>query len=164
MRRRKSRGALAVSLIAEIAQTFGLEPPPAEPLVEAEYLHPMSQADEGATAFFSGKPWKGLASKDLRHHEAAMYMFTPEVHRYYLPAFMIASLEDPGGADVIPDHIVFHLSRHADPFWWARLSVLSAEECDAVASFLRAIDDGSYGEQIAEALRGLERAKRVRRR
>ena len=74
-----------------------------------------------------------------------MYMFAPGVHRFYLPAFMVASLEDRKTADVIPDNILFHFYRRAEPSWWARVSVLSPEECDAVARFLRAIDDRFLG-------------------
>jgi hypothetical protein len=35
--------------------------------------------------------------------------FKPEYFRYYLPAFMIASIADPSIADVVPGSIVFHL-------------------------------------------------------
>lgn len=88
-----------------------------------------------------------------------MYMFTPEVHRYYLPAFMIFSLDDPNTADVIPENMLFHFSLHEDPFWWARIRALTPAQCEAAAEFFRALGDDFSREQVEEAIRGLDRAK-----
>jgi hypothetical protein len=107
-----------VTLIDTIKRVFGVAPPPPEPLVEAGYLIRGGQGDEGATAYFSGKPWQGLDVKSLRYHEAVMYMFTPTAHQYYLPAFMVASLETPREADIITDNIILHFARYEEPFWW----------------------------------------------
>lgn len=149
-----------MTLVSDIERAFEVGPPPPEPLVEAEYLNPNAQGDEGATEFFSGKPWKGLDVRLLRYHEAAMWMFTPRAHQYYLPAFMVASLEEPREADVIPDNIIRHLASYEDPFWWDRIRVLTPAQCDVIAAFIRAVaDEGHEPSQIAQAIAGLERSK-----
>ena len=128
-----------MTLVEKIAAAFCVEPIPKEPLVEPEYLDPVNQGDYGATAYFSGKPWSGLDVNSLRYHEDAMVMFTPHAHQYYLPAFMVASLSDPAGADVIPDNIIFHLSRYTEGFWWERVRVLTPLQCEVVAEFVQAV-------------------------
>jgi hypothetical protein len=146
--------------VVDIERAFGVAPPPAEPLVEAEYLRPAAQGDEGATEYFSGKSWKGLEAQWLRYHEAAMYMFTPRAHQYYLPAFMLASLQEPREADVIPDNIIGHFASYEDPFWWERIRVFTPAQCDVIAAFIRTVaDSGHEPKQIEQALAGLERVK-----
>jgi hypothetical protein len=145
-----------VQLIAEISKAFSLEPVPTEPLLEAEYLNPASQGDEGATEYFSGKRWDTLDVKNLRYHAIALYMFTAEAHRYYLPAFMKAALEYPEEADVIPENILFHFAEFENPFWFERIRVLSPLQREVVAGFLRCTADRSVDNQWLEpALRGL---------
>jgi hypothetical protein len=152
-------GALAVDLRKKIEAAFGDGPPPEEPLVEPGYLDPLAQGDEGATAFFSGKRWNELPPRGLRFHESAMYMFTPEVHRYYLPAFTLLSLDDPETADIIPDNMLFHFSQHKDPFWWARIRILTPAQCDVMADFFAALGDDFSQQDVDEAKNGLARAK-----
>jgi hypothetical protein len=151
--------ALAVNTRRKIEEAFGLDSPPREPLVEKEYLDARAQGDEGATAFFAGKRWNELNARGLRYHEAAMYMFTPEAHRYYLPAFMILSLDDLKAADVIPENMLFHFSLHDDPFWWERIRALTPAQCDAVAEFFRELENDFSRSQVEAAIHGLERAK-----
>ena len=149
-----------MTLVEDIERVFGDAPPPAEPLVESGYLAPNAQGDEGATEYFKGRLWEGLEVERLRYHEAAMYMFTPQAHRYYLPAFMIASLEAPREADVIPDNIIGHFASFEEPFWWARIRLFTPEQCDVIAEFIRTVADEGHGtDQIHQALAGLERAK-----
>ena len=149
-----------MTLVEEIELAFGSAQPPPEPLVEAVYLDPNAQGDEGATEYFSGKSWKGLDVQWLRYHRTAMFMFTPRAHQYYLPAFMIASVEEPREADEIPDHIIWHLAEYEDPFWWERIRILSPAQCDASVRFVRTVADEGHGaEKVKRAIAGLERAK-----
>jgi len=147
--------------IEQIVKAFGVRPPPAEPIVEEEYLNPESQGDEGATEYFSGKSWKGLAAASLVWHRAAMYMFTPVAHQYYLPAFMVAAIEHPKEADEIPDLIIWHFADYEEPFWWKRICMLTAEQCDVVAAFINAVADKYHREEgyVERAFRGLDHAK-----
>src|SRR5690348_8846814 len=92
----------------------------------------------------------------LRYHAMALYMFTAEAHRYYLPAFMKATLEDPEAADVIPKNILFHFAEFENAFWSERVRVLSPLQREVVGDFLRATADPKVDEQwLGPALRGL---------
>jgi hypothetical protein len=145
-----------VQLLAQISNAFGLEPVPEEPLLQAAYLDRSNQGDEGATEYFLGKRWDSLDVENLRYHAIALYMFTPEAHRYYLPAFMTATVKHPVEADVIPENILFHFARFEEPFWSDRIRVLSPPQRDVVASFLRATSDDVVDKRYLEAaLRGL---------
>ena len=96
----------------------------------------------------------------MRFHEAAMYMFTPRAHQYYLPAFLVARLEEPNEAD-FTENIIFHLASYEDPFWWERIRVLTPAQCDVITEFIRTVADEGYdAQQIDQAIAGLERAKR----
>ncbi len=145
-----------MQLVAEILKVFSLEPVPTEPLLEAEYLDPEAQGDEGASEYFSGKRWDSLDVHSLRYHSIALYMFTPEAHSYYLPAFMKTSLEHPKEADVIPENILFHFADFENPFWWDRIQALTPLQREVVATFLRVTAVHDVDEQWLEpALRGL---------
>ena len=148
-----------MTLVAQIEGAFGVAPVPKEPLVEPVYLDPANQGDEGATECFSGKSWTSLDVDMLRYHSIALYMFTPEVHRYYLPAFMIASLEQPTKADVIPLNIVHHLSMYKEPYWWERVRALSPLQCAVVSDFVRAVTEEHTDQNMVNAaLAGLSQA------
>jgi hypothetical protein len=151
-----------MSLVRRVEQAFGVGPPPPEPLVDAEYLRPGTLGDDGVTKFFSGKSWKGLDAAQLRQHRAAMYMFTPQAHHYYLPAFIIAALSSPPEFDDIPDLIIFHLSMHYDSFWWERIRLFDPAQCDVIAEFVEAVSDDADRDSgdTVRALAGLERARR----
>jgi hypothetical protein len=155
-------GERRVLLIDRIEKTFGVGPAPPEPIVEPEYLRPGAQGDQGATNYFLGKRWKGLDADALRHHRAAMYMFTPRAHHYYFPAFMSVALDSAPEADDLPDLIIYHLSLHHDLFWWERIRLFDPPQCDVIAEFVEVVSDDTHrdsGETI-RALAALERARR----
>jgi len=150
-----------VLLLDRIERTFGVGPPPLEPIIDREYLRPGATGDEGATDFFLGKPWKGLDADLLRYHRAAMYMFTPPAHHYYFPAFMDAALDSPPEADDLPDLIIYHLSQHLDLFWWEPIRLFNPAECDIIAEFVEVVSDDTHREsgETIRALAALERAR-----
>jgi hypothetical protein len=58
--------------------------------------------------YFKGKLWTGHTAAELRKQHVALSLFTPEAFHYFLPAFMLVSLESYEKGDVIPDAIRFH--------------------------------------------------------
>jgi hypothetical protein len=151
-----------MTLIERIHKVFGMEPPSQEPLVDKEYLNPKGQGDEGAIKYFSGRPWWKLDVASLVYHRAALYMFTPEVLRYYLPAFMIAALEEPENSDEIPHLIIWHFADYKERFWSERIRVLTTEQRASVAKFIHAVADRFDHEEgyVEQALHGLQLANR----
>ena len=87
-----------------------------------------------------------------------MYMFTPEIHRYYLAAFIIVSIKHPDAADEIPDLIIFHLSDCQKPFWKKRVSNLTLTQREVVAEFIVEVSDEYHREvgMVDSGIRGLE--------
>ncbi len=57
---------------------------------------PESYDDEGITEYFSGTTWKGHTISGLRSRCSAINtFFTPKAYHYWLPAYLIAAVEDP---------------------------------------------------------------------
>ena len=117
--------------------------------------------DEDVSDYFRGRSWRGHAVKDLRYHSVALSYFTPQAFRYFLPAFMLASIEDPEGADIIPQGIVYHLATPDDPHQWERISQFTVAELEAIAAFLWSLSEVCDGGDVGRALEGLERGKRT---
>jgi len=66
-------------------------------------------ADEGVADYFRGRSWRYHTVRTLRWHSSAIIYFTDKAFRYYVPAFMLAELQDHEVADVIWESIVFRL-------------------------------------------------------
>jgi hypothetical protein len=122
-----------------------------------------TEQDEGIVNYFRGTSWRGHAVGDLRHHCAALSFFTGPAFRFWLPAFMLASLEDAKTADVIPESIA---SNMREP---ARLTLFTHSELSAIAAFLQDFsvryDDESFrtiAEQVRSAANDLEHRKQGR--
>ncbi len=73
--------------------------------------------------------------KTLECMNLSLTFFSSPAFRYYLPAFMLASIRDPVRADVIDSGIIFHLER-AVTGENDRLNAFSPQEREAVARFV----------------------------
>lgn len=100
----------------------------------------LTEQDEGIAEYFRGTRSLGHAAATLRRHVAALSFFTPQALRYWLPAFMIAELEEPDDADVIGEHLMatFAESGHS-------LSEYSVAQLRAMEAFIEEYDR-RYGE------------------
>lgn len=88
------------------------------------------------TDYFRGRHWSGNTVRDLRYHSEALSYLPPAGFRFFLPAFMLAELEDPEEADVIAGSIAFHLNpRDNDSFARERAALLSGAQRKAVVAF-----------------------------
>jgi hypothetical protein len=144
---------MLMDLREQIERAFDQTPMPAGILVD-----PLSD-DEGVSNYFRGRSWRGHKVQDLRFHEVALSFFEPEAFRYYLPAFMLATLEDPAAADIIPHGILFHLSAPDDPRVWARLCAFAPGELDAVAAFVESLVGWCNDDECVSALETSERVR-----
>jgi len=94
---------------------------------------PDSHDDEDIVNYFRGTTWRGHEPAKLRAHSSAFTFFTPEAFHYWLPAFMIAAIENPEEADVIVDYIPWSISnRYASRRW----PLFSQIQRQAVAAYL----------------------------
>jgi len=115
---------------AQIEEAFADTPAPGEGFDDIS----ASMDDEGIVGYFRGTTWRGHRVQALRIHEVALSLFTDKAFRYWLPAFMLAELENPKEADIIGEGIAFHLTdaESAD----ARLRQFAQDELEAIAAFL----------------------------
>ena len=58
--------------------------------------------------YFKGKTQASHKEEDLRANHVALSLLTPEAFQYFLPAFMLMSLNSYEKGDIIPDAIRFH--------------------------------------------------------
>ena len=113
------------------------------------------------TEYFRGKGWRDHRVSDLRYHAAALSLFTPAAYHYYLPAFILADIEDPAAADIISDSILFGFTPTLteDPTYQrARRQRLSPTQRAVVSEYIRymAVRDELEPQEIALALRLLD--------
>ena len=94
--------------------------------------------DEGAQEYFCGTHWSSHTTKSLRSHDAALHFFMPEAWRYYLPAYMMAVLNDPEEADILSEYIVWQFSQNPMDTndFTEKLGLLTAPQKSAILAFI----------------------------
>lgn len=95
---------------------------------------PDSYDDEDIVNYFQGTTWRGHDPVALRAHSSAFTFFTPAAFHYWLPAFMIAAIENPHEADVILDQIPQSLSNQYARERW---TLFTKTQRNAVVAYLR---------------------------
>ena len=105
--------------------------------------------------FFKGKTWEGHALEDLRDHHTALSLFTPEAFHYFLPAFMLGSLDSPDKINLLPDAIRYHFEFNLDhrDYFSVHLTRFSEEQRQVIIDFLRHVE--SKGADSSEDAIGL---------
>lgn len=103
---------------------------------------PNSYDDEDIGDYFRGTTWRGHSPLALRCHSSAFTFFTPQAFHYWLPAFLIAAIQNPEEADVVVDYIPWSLS---DQYAAERWPLFSRTQKQAVAAYLR-LQIGKYGD------------------
>lgn len=123
-------------LIAQIEAAFADAIAPA-----SDNISQPTYDDEGTSAYFRGKTWRGHSARQLRSLDFALTVMTQEAFAYFLPAFMIADIESPIEADTIPESLLYHLSPDASSLFPARaesiISCLTPAQRAAVAAYFR---------------------------
>jgi len=138
-------------VVAQIKTAFANTPSPGDGFDDIS----ATKWDEGIVDYFRRKTWRDHRVQDLRHHEAALSFFTDKAFRYWLPAFMLAELENLKEADVIAEGIAFHLTDAKNA--GARLQQFERVELEAIAAFFEECAhrylDGTYDVEFRRAER-----------
>jgi hypothetical protein len=94
---------------------------------------------EGADELFRAREWHDLRSSELDYHSFALRVFSPAAFAYYLPAFMIAALENEslGLADVLIDCLSPPSNNPSRPSFARRWSCLTQQQQAAVIAFMQ---------------------------
>lgn len=96
----------AHELVALIRSAWaGALPPTAEEISLPTY------DDEGVSAYFSGTRWEAHTARQLRRLDFAPNVLTAKAFAYYLPAYMIADIEDPKTSDTNVERVLYRLDR-----------------------------------------------------
>ena len=134
---------------AQIEEVFANTPGPGEGFDEIS----ASIDDEGIVNYFRGTRWRGHQVQALRIHSVALSLFTDKAFRYWLPAFMLAELENAEAADILGEGIAFHLTDAESAE--ARLRQFTRPELEAIAGFFdecaRRNGDGIYDARFLRA-------------
>ena len=108
--------------------------------------------DEGTQECFQNTVWEDHDAKNLRKYSSSICFLTPEAFAYYLPAFMLAEINDPETADIIAEDLASHFT---DLAYNIRMSEFSREEINAIVSFFEfcadRYPDGVYDKAFHEA-------------
>lgn len=105
--------------------------------------------DEGAHEHFTGTSWDEHDFASLRKYESSMCFFTPDAFHYYLPAFMLAEVDDPVTADIIAENIAHHFINGA--YIEERLARFNEAQLRAVIAFFE-LCAGRYNDGIYDVL------------
>jgi hypothetical protein len=97
--------------------------------------------------FFKGKTQTGYKLEELRVNHVSLTLFTPEAFHYFLPAFMVISLDSYEKGDVIPDAIRFHFEYSAEiqGHFAVRMSKFTAVQRKTIIDYLIAMERKGAG-------------------
>lgn len=96
-------------VIEEVEQSFAAARYPGDHAIvrDESELH-LECAD--VKAAFRGHSWRKLPVSVLAREDSALAFFTPEAFRYYLPAYLLATLQHPDEVGVVPSNVVSRLT------------------------------------------------------
>jgi uncharacterized protein DUF6714 len=145
----------AAEVRQKIERAFGDVPRPSDDRICGTY------GDEARddTEPYKGRDWRDLERDLLGYYHYALTWFTPEAFHYYLPAFLVAGLEDPDAIYVVS---VLQMLRpnedpSLDPFSRDRWQLLNDEQIAAVQLWLewllaRSRPESYFAGEVREAL------------
>jgi hypothetical protein len=127
--------AYTQELVIELASAFEDVQRPSDDRIfkpNAAYFFDIDQAIRDFTA----NHWKQLALEALVKHKDNLPFLTPQAFHYYLPAFLIASIEHPKTVDVLRDNVIHSLAPPIDNEDFASsVSIFTQQQAKAVLNF-----------------------------
>jgi hypothetical protein len=125
----------------------------------ANIYHSVTYCEECAelTKSFRGKEWKFVTLETLVHHRDSLPLFKPEAFRYYLPAYMIATILHFEKVDVLACNTIYSLSPPRKQSWmdWfiPRVTGFTPPQQGVIREFLRWYDQRTKEEPRNKPLR-----------
>ena len=97
--------------------------------------------------YFKGRTWEGHSVEELRDHHTALSLFTPEAFQYFLPTFMLASLDSYDKVNILPDAIRFDFEFNLDhrDYFLVRVNRFSPGQRNVIIEFLRYMESKGAG-------------------
>jgi hypothetical protein len=127
---------LAAEALELIDAAFADEPLPAM-ITDS---HQLSDVEYDEMMSFDGMRWRDVTFDQIERNADAVFWFSPEAFRYYLPGFMATGLREGRTDSNAFDAIIGMLDRGDDPYMWddfflPRWPSLTAAEIEAVAAW-----------------------------
>jgi len=131
----KSQAAIALGLINS---AFADRAPP---LLLTDSMQ-LSDAEYAEVISFQGLDWRDVTFSQVEQCPDVVFWFSPEAFCYYLPGILAAGLREMRWDSNAYDSLIGCLDRSPEPDYWddfflPRWPLLSAEEIDAVAAWVR---------------------------
>ncbi|MEZ0260601.1 MAG: DUF6714 family protein [Alphaproteobacteria bacterium] len=138
------------ALLTFIAEAFKDRAMP-ETVIKAE--SPDSDLYEDAQEF-TGKAWQQITCAELQQYYDAIFGFSPEAFRYFLPGIYCAGIRENQPNLIVNSSLVSCLDRGNAPNSWddffaKRWPQLSPKECEATQKWLLWLSDCGACEDIA---------------
>jgi hypothetical protein len=97
--------------------------------------------------YFKGKTQTDHTEVDLRANHVALSLFTPEAFQYFLPTFMLMSLNSYEKGDIIPDAIRFHFefTHEMQGHFAVRMSKFTSEQRKVIIDYLVSMERKGAG-------------------
>jgi uncharacterized protein DUF6714 len=136
---------LADAVRTKIMNAFANTPYPGDDNLVVNQSDQDPECREIARAFVS-KRWEDVSPDMLREHAQALPLFTPSAFRYYLAAYMIASIDPGPEAETLRDLATFNLTpprrdrAWRSEFFDSRASQFTTAEKGAIRSFLEWVE------------------------
>lgn len=111
-----------------------------------------------------GKPWQSISPELIYSNRVGIFFLTPQAYRYYLPAYMLASIRDLTATDNVADSIIygFTFREKCKDFTYSRLRAFTSEELDVITEFIKFMKQEYPNEFFDDAIKGvLESIKSV---
>lgn len=142
------------SLIHEISEAFAEQsPPPSE-----ELLHPNCMDDGDIKDFYGGVRWEDMTEAMIASNYAAPTFFSAQAFRYYLPAYLIWTLNNLDSVEYVGESILHALNPDAageihHDFMKSKYSFFAPSHIAVIKKFLwRVSKDRELGQFADQAL------------
>ena len=95
---------------------------------------------------FVGRHWESFTRQELLDNYTALFFFTPQAFHYYLPAYLIASMDQLCYGDALANATMYSLSPHEgiheemeSQFFLERINLLDIHQFDATTDTIKYI-------------------------
>lgn len=133
-------------LIDAITKAFNQVPYPGDDLIVYDNSGCHLECNEIAKSF-KGKHWKHLDCPFIVRHHSALSAFTPEAFHFFLPAYLIISIEHYADADVVPGSLLFAFNASKSETFLSRSTRLTPAQKHVIRQFIEFIRD-QHGEDF----------------